>query len=112
MTLCPRGAAYAWNRPASHGSEIRVFKSFGAPEIILVIFVIILLFGARKLPETARGMGQALRIFKKEVKDDDRPTTPTPEITTSQAPAPPTVTAEPVQQPAQQPAQEHDHPQR
>jgi sec-independent protein translocase protein TatA len=46
----------------------------GPPEIILVILVIVLLFGAKKLPELARGSGRALRIFKAETKgllDDD-----------------------------------------
>jgi sec-independent protein translocase protein TatA len=46
----------------------------GPPEIILIILVIVLLFGAKKLPELARGTGRALRIFKAETKglhDDD-----------------------------------------
>ena len=48
--------------------------SIGATEIILILLVLILLFGARKLPELARGSGRALRIFKAETKglvDDD-----------------------------------------
>ena len=56
--------------------------SIGAPEIILIILVIVLLFGAKKLPELARGSGRALRIFKAETKglvndDDDDATTET-----------------------------------
>ncbi|MBA2455205.1 MAG: Sec-independent protein translocase subunit TatA [Nocardioidaceae bacterium] len=46
----------------------------GPTEIILIILVIVLLFGAKKLPELARGSGRALRIFKSETKglmDDD-----------------------------------------
>ena len=42
--------------------------SIGAPEIILILLVLVLLFGARKLPELARGSGRALRIFKAETK--------------------------------------------
>ena len=48
--------------------------NIGATEIILILLVLILLFGARKLPELARGSGRALRIFKAETKglvDDD-----------------------------------------
>jgi sec-independent protein translocase protein TatA len=48
----------------------------GPPEIILIIIVVMLLFGAKKLPELARGSGRALRIFKAETKglmDDDDP---------------------------------------
>jgi sec-independent protein translocase protein TatA len=44
------------------------------PELLLIALVVVLLFGARKLPETAKGLGQALRIFKREVKDEP-PTT-------------------------------------
>lgn len=37
-------------------------------EVILIIFVILLLFGAAKLPDLARGTGRAMRIFKAETK--------------------------------------------
>ncbi len=43
-------------------------------EIILILAVILLLFGAKRLPDAARGLGRSLRIFKSEVKaaqDDD-----------------------------------------
>ncbi|NUR06534.1 MAG: Sec-independent protein translocase subunit TatA [Nocardioidaceae bacterium] len=40
----------------------------GPPEIILILLVLVLLFGAKKLPELARGSGRALRIFKAETK--------------------------------------------
>jgi len=42
--------------------------------ILLVVLVLVILFGSRKLPDVARGMGQSMRIFKSEVKqmkDDD-----------------------------------------
>ena len=40
----------------------------GAPEIIIILLVVLLLFGAKRLPDTARGLGRSLRIFKSEVK--------------------------------------------
>lgn len=40
----------------------------GPPEILLIVAVIVLLFGAKKLPDLARGSGRALRIFKSETK--------------------------------------------
>jgi sec-independent protein translocase protein TatA len=46
----------------------------GTPELLIILAVLILLFGAAKLPELARGSGRALRIFKAETKglmDDD-----------------------------------------
>ena len=46
----------------------------GGPEILILVLVLVLLFGAKKLPDTARGLGRSLRIFKSEIKasqDDD-----------------------------------------
>ena len=40
----------------------------GTPEILIILGIIILLLGAKKLPELARGSGRALRIFKAETK--------------------------------------------
>jgi len=37
----------------------------GAPEILLIVFVILLLFGSKKLPELARSLGKSLNEFKK-----------------------------------------------
>ncbi len=45
-----------------------MFNGIGPPEILLVLGVVLLLFGGKKLPELARGSGKALRIFKSEVK--------------------------------------------
>jgi sec-independent protein translocase protein TatA len=41
----------------------------GGPEILILFFLILILFGAKKLPELARGMGQAVNEFRK-AKDD------------------------------------------
>jgi len=41
----------------------------GPWEIALVAVVILLLFGGKKLPELARGLGRGLRLFKKELKE-------------------------------------------
>jgi sec-independent protein translocase protein TatA len=55
----------------------------GTPELLIILAVLVLLFGATKLPELARGSGRALRIFKAETKgltdDDDDDTMKTPE---------------------------------
>jgi sec-independent protein translocase protein TatA len=54
----------------------------GTQEIVLILIVLVLLFGAKKLPELARGSGRALRIFKAETKgllDDEDDSTKTPE---------------------------------
>ena len=44
---------------------------FGGYEIILIIVVILLLFGAKKLPELARGLGKGIKDFKSATEDSD-----------------------------------------
>ena len=49
----------------------------GGWELILVVIVIMVLFGAKRLPDASRSLGRSLRIFKAETKglrDDDTPT--------------------------------------
>lgn len=41
----------------------------GPWEIVLILLVLVLLFGAKKLPDTARGLGRSLRIFKAEMRE-------------------------------------------
>jgi sec-independent protein translocase protein TatA len=45
--------------------------NFGATEIILILLVVVLLFGGRKIPELMKGIGQGLKDFKKASKLDD-----------------------------------------
>jgi sec-independent protein translocase protein TatA len=41
------------------------------PELIIVLVIIMLLFGAKKIPDLAKGMGKAIKGFKKEMADED-----------------------------------------
>ncbi|MCD6460532.1 twin-arginine translocase TatA/TatE family subunit [bacterium] len=41
----------------------------GFPELILILVIVLLLFGAKKLPEIAKALGLGLKEFKKSVKD-------------------------------------------
>ncbi|HEY8720928.1 Sec-independent protein translocase subunit TatA [Pengzhenrongella sp.] len=70
-----------------------------APELIVILLVVLLLFGAKRLPDLAKGVGKSLRIFKEEVRDngDDartppvatRPDRPATDAPSSAAPAAP-----------------------
>lgn len=84
---------------------------FSPWHLAIVALVFVVLFGARKLPDAARGIGQSLRIFKAEMKagvdGEPKPAdTPAPQAPTASAelpqpqavPVQPIVTA-PVQQP-------------
>ncbi|WP_420594641.1 twin-arginine translocase TatA/TatE family subunit [Deinococcus sp.] len=42
----------------------------GIPEVILIVLVVVLLFGAKKIPEIAKGLGQGIKEFKSSTKDD------------------------------------------
>ncbi|KPK74283.1 MAG: preprotein translocase subunit TatA [candidate division Zixibacteria bacterium SM23_73] len=43
----------------------------GAQEILLILLIILLLFGARKIPEIARGLGKSMSEFKKGLREVD-----------------------------------------
>lgn len=46
-----------------------MFGSLGAGEIVLIVIAILILFGAKKIPEFAKGIGKGMREFKKAVKE-------------------------------------------
>ncbi len=61
-----------------------IIGGLGTTELLIILAVLVLLFGATKLPELARGSGRALRIFKAETKglmddEDEDESTKTPE---------------------------------
>ena len=48
------------------------FGNMGFMEILLILIVVLLLFGAKRIPEIAQSMGKGIREFKKSVTDVDR----------------------------------------
>lgn len=48
-----------------------MFGKFGATEIIVVLVIVLLLFGGRKIPELMKGLGSGIKEFKKATKDDE-----------------------------------------
>lgn len=45
----------------------------GVPELLVILFIILLLFGARKLPDLASGLGGAVNSFRKSLKGEEDP---------------------------------------
>ncbi|MCW2288855.1 twin-arginine translocase TatA/TatE family subunit [Leucobacter luti] len=45
--------------------------NMGGPTLLVILFIVLLLFGAPKLPGLAKSLGQSMRILKKEVRSDD-----------------------------------------
>lgn len=71
--------------------------NLGVPELLIIAGVIVLLFGARKLPEMARSLGKSAKAFKEETKglrgedkDDEKPATQQqlPQVQPAPAPTP------------------------
>ena len=44
----------------------------GPWQVVVILVIIVLLFGAKKIPELAQGIGKSIKIFKKEVENDDK----------------------------------------
>jgi sec-independent protein translocase protein TatA len=41
------------------------------PELLIILAIVVLLFGAKKIPDLAKGMGKGIKDFKKAIKDDE-----------------------------------------
>jgi sec-independent protein translocase protein TatA len=50
-------------------NSIFLILGLGGPEIALIMFAMLLLFGAKKIPELARGLGKGIREFKDATSD-------------------------------------------
>ena len=53
-------------RPQTEGKDF-----IGIQELLIILFIVLLLFGAKKVPELAKGLGNALREFRKATKELD-----------------------------------------
>ncbi|HRJ46934.1 MAG TPA: twin-arginine translocase TatA/TatE family subunit, partial [Opitutaceae bacterium] len=45
--------------------HLAFIEGIGGPELMMVLFVVLMLFGGKKLPELAKGLGKSMREFKK-----------------------------------------------
>ncbi|MEA3490399.1 MAG: twin-arginine translocase TatA/TatE family subunit [Campylobacterota bacterium] len=48
------------------------------PELLIILAIVVLLFGAKKIPDLAKGVGKGIKDFKKAVKEDDEADAKTP----------------------------------
>ncbi|TPW70920.1 twin-arginine translocase TatA/TatE family subunit [Schumannella sp. 10F1B-5-1] len=67
-------------------------NAFTGWHLLLVLVVILLIFGATKLPALAKSVGQSAKILKNEMKSDDKPAKDAPVGTVESAPAAPAET--------------------
>jgi sec-independent protein translocase protein TatA len=77
-----------------------MFGSFGWMELLLILIIVLIIFGAGKIPQLGEGLGKAIKGFKKSVNEADaidvtaseeqqQPSAPPPQVQQSAQPAPP-----------------------
>jgi sec-independent protein translocase protein TatA len=80
-----------------------VLEFFEKPSVLIIVVLIIIVFGAKRLPDSARALGRSMRILKAEAKglkdDDGAPG----QVPVTQASLPPVHPAQPAAQPVTQP---------
>ena len=59
---------------------------FSPMHLFIVLLIVLVLFGGRKLPELMRGLGQGIREFKDGMRDQSTPTNPPPSSTPTNPP--------------------------
>jgi|YelNatPaOPRAMG01_1025707.scaffolds.fasta_scaffold00079_39 sec-independent protein translocase protein TatA len=59
--------------------------SIGFQELLLILFILLIIFGGKKLPELAHGLGKSIREFKKAMKEPDEEPRPRAELNRPQA---------------------------
>jgi len=57
------------------------------PELLIVLAIVVLLFGAKKIPDLAKGIGKGIKDFKKAVKEDDDEVETPKEIASKEEPS-------------------------
>ncbi len=53
-------------------TSLNIFLVIGPWQIVIVVLVILLLFGGKKIPELMRGLGSGIKEFKEASKDEDK----------------------------------------
>ncbi len=101
-------------------NELALLSNFGGMDLFVILLIVLVLFGAKRLPELARGMGQAMKEFQKakdEFSDElHKPSTPAePTVRSAQAnvpriePAAPTSATQPDPNQTIRPGEQAEH---
>ncbi len=61
------------------------FLDLSTPDLIIILAIILLLFGAKKLPELSRSLGSSARELRKGLSEDDKKSQKTPDTKTSES---------------------------
>lgn len=63
-----------------------MFGSFGWMELLLILFIVLIIFGAGKIPQLGEGLGKAIKGFKKSIHEPDESATAEPPSESAQLP--------------------------
>lgn len=50
-----------------------IFPSLGFPELLLILAIVVLIFGAGKLPQLGKGLGEGIKNFRRGLKSEEEP---------------------------------------
>jgi len=50
-----------------------MFGSLGLPELLIILLIVIVIFGASKLPQLGKGIGEGIKNFRNSLKGEQRP---------------------------------------
>jgi sec-independent protein translocase protein TatA len=56
-------------RASTHVVQSRIMGKIGIPELLIILAIVVLIFGANKLPELGRGIGKGIKNFKDATKE-------------------------------------------
>jgi sec-independent protein translocase protein TatA len=56
-----------------------MLRSIGLPELLVILVVALLLFGGKKIPDLAKGLGEGIKNFKNALKEEPPPNAPAPD---------------------------------
>jgi sec-independent protein translocase protein TatA len=56
------------------GKGGHMFRSIGLPELLIIFLIAVVLFGGKKIPELAKGLGEGIRNFKTSLKGEEEKT--------------------------------------
>jgi sec-independent protein translocase protein TatA len=60
-------------------APLAIFGTFGFQELLVILLIVVFLFGARKIPEVAKGLGEGIRGFRASLKGDTPESESTPQ---------------------------------
>ena len=52
---------------------LALFGPLSAPELLILLLIVVLLFGARRIPDIARGLGEGIRGFRSSLRGEEEP---------------------------------------